>query len=125
MKGHPLGPDGEDITWPDQVAPWLRNVWYPKRQTSNLKPQLELVLQELQISKGRLFTVHLLHTHPWKDTSDFGWGGTMHERIARHQWFETIQEVYVSCAVPLSDHLLLPLHYILISLRSCAPPFYA
>ena len=40
----------------------------------------------------------------------------MHERIARHQWFETIQEVYVSCAVPLSDHLLLPLHYILISL---------
>ena len=35
--------------------------------------QLELVLQELQISKGRLFTVHLLHTHPWKDTSDFGY----------------------------------------------------
>ena len=39
MKGLPLGPDGEDITWPDQVAPRgrrtssTRNV---KRQTSNL-----------------------------------------------------------------------------------------
>ena len=39
MKGPPLGPGGEDITWPDQVAPRgqgtssTRNV---KRQTSNL-----------------------------------------------------------------------------------------
>ena len=22
MKGPQLGPGGEDITWPDQVAPW-------------------------------------------------------------------------------------------------------
>ena len=40
MKAPPLGPGGEDITWPDQVAPRgrrtssTRNV---KCQTSNLK----------------------------------------------------------------------------------------
>ena len=35
MKGPPLGPDGEDITWPDQVAPRS-----PKASnTRNLKPQ--------------------------------------------------------------------------------------
>ena len=40
MKGPPLGPRGEDITWPDQVAPWggrtydTRNVKFPETQTS-------------------------------------------------------------------------------------------
>ena len=42
MKGSPLGPGGEDITWPDQVAAWgprapsTRKV---KPQTSKLEPQ--------------------------------------------------------------------------------------
>ena len=42
MKGAPLGPGGEDITWPHQVAPRgqkassTRNL---KPQTSNLKPR--------------------------------------------------------------------------------------
>ena len=35
MKGPPLGPGGEDITWPDQVAPWGRKA----SSTRNLKPQ--------------------------------------------------------------------------------------
>ena len=38
MKGPPLGPGGEDITWPDQVAPWGRkasNTRKVKPQTSN------------------------------------------------------------------------------------------
>ena len=39
MKGPPLGPGGEDITWPDQVAPWRRQASSTqnlKRQTSDL-----------------------------------------------------------------------------------------
>ena len=35
MKGSPLGPGGEDITWPDQVAPRGRRT----SSTRNLKPQ--------------------------------------------------------------------------------------
>ena len=35
MKCPPLGPVGEDITWPDQVAPRGRNA----SSTRNLKPQ--------------------------------------------------------------------------------------
>ena len=35
MKGPPLGPVGEDITWPDQVAPRSRKA----SSTRNLKPQ--------------------------------------------------------------------------------------
>ena len=40
MKGPPLGPGGEDITWPDQVAPRGRKASSTrenKPQTSNLK----------------------------------------------------------------------------------------
>ena len=35
MKGHPLGPCGEDITWPDQEAPQGRKA----SSTRNFKPQ--------------------------------------------------------------------------------------
>ena len=40
MEGPPLGPGGEDITWPDQVAPRGRKASSTrkiKRQTSNLQ----------------------------------------------------------------------------------------
>ena len=40
MEGPPLGPGGEDITWPDQVAPRGRkasSTHKTKHQTSNLK----------------------------------------------------------------------------------------
>ena len=39
MKGPPLGPGGEDITWPDQVAPRCRKASSTRKikpQTSNL-----------------------------------------------------------------------------------------
>ena len=39
MRGPPLGPDGEDITWPDQVAPWRQKASSTRKikpQTSNL-----------------------------------------------------------------------------------------
>ena len=42
MKGPPLGPGGEDITWRDQAAPWGRKAPSTRHlnpQTSNLKPQ--------------------------------------------------------------------------------------
>ena len=41
MKGPPLGPGGEGITWPDQVAPRGRKASSTRKikpQTSNLKP---------------------------------------------------------------------------------------
>ena len=40
MEGLPLGPGGEDITWPDQVAPRGRKASSTRKikpQTSNLK----------------------------------------------------------------------------------------
>ena len=37
MEGPPLGPGGEDITWPDQVAPRGRKA--SSTAKSNLKPQ--------------------------------------------------------------------------------------
>ena len=43
MKGPPLGPGGEDITWPHQVAPRGQNTpstRQVKPQTSNLLPPL-------------------------------------------------------------------------------------
>ena len=42
MEGPPLGPGGEDITWPDQVAPRGRKASSTRKikpQTSNPKPQ--------------------------------------------------------------------------------------
>ena len=39
MKGPPLGRGGQDITWPDRVAPWGRSppsTRKVKPQTSNL-----------------------------------------------------------------------------------------
>ena len=42
MEGPPLGPGGEDITWPDQVAPRGQKASSTRKikpQTSNLKPQ--------------------------------------------------------------------------------------
>ena len=42
MGGPQLGPGGEDITWPDQVAPRGRKASSTRKikpQTSNLKPQ--------------------------------------------------------------------------------------
>ena len=41
MKGPPLGPGGEDITWPNQVAPRgpkTSSTRKTKPQTSNLEP---------------------------------------------------------------------------------------
>ena len=43
MEGPPLGPGGEDITWPDQVAFRGRKASSTRKikpQTSNLKPLL-------------------------------------------------------------------------------------
>ena len=43
MKGPPLGPGGEDITWPDQVAPRGRkasSTRNPKPQTSSLREDI-------------------------------------------------------------------------------------
>ena len=48
MKGPPLGPGREDITWPDQLGPRGRNASTTRKtepQTSNLKPELRLKLE--------------------------------------------------------------------------------
>ena len=51
--------------------------------------QLVLILEELHIWKERPFTADLPHTHLCTDASNFGWGATIHERIATHRWFTT------------------------------------
>ena len=46
MKGPPLGPCGEDITWPDQVTPRSRQASSTrnlKTQTSNLNHVVKVV----------------------------------------------------------------------------------
>ena len=42
MKGPPLEPSGEDITWPDQVAPRGRKA----SSTRKIKPQTFLTCEE-------------------------------------------------------------------------------
>ena len=41
MEGPPLGPGGEDITWPDQVAPRGRKA----SSTRKIKPQTSSLMQ--------------------------------------------------------------------------------
>ena len=48
MKGPPLGPGWEDITWPDRVAPRGRKASSTRKiktQTSNLKPESSMHTQ--------------------------------------------------------------------------------
>ena len=42
MEGPPLGPGGEDITWPDQVAPRGRKA----SSTRKIKPQTSNLLRD-------------------------------------------------------------------------------
>ena len=58
MKGPRLGPGGEDITWPDQVAPRGRKASSTRKikpQTSNLK----LVLRRQWQTFATAFVEHL------------------------------------------------------------------
>ena len=43
MEGPPLGPGGQDITWPDQVAPWGRKA----SSTRKIKPQTSNLVSHL------------------------------------------------------------------------------
>ena len=66
MEGPPLGPGGEDITWPDQVAPRGRKA----SSTRKIKPQtsklglarLSFAHFELFLSKKKCFSNALRHT---------------------------------------------------------------
>ena len=52
MEGPPLGPGGEDITWPDQVAPRGRKA----SSTRKIKPQtsnLTMLTQSLEVRTPR------------------------------------------------------------------------
>ena len=48
MMGPPLGPGGEDITWPDQVAPRGRTA----SSTRNLKPQTSDLFTFFHLDQG-------------------------------------------------------------------------
>ena len=59
MKGPPLCPGGEDITWPDQVAPRGRRT----PSTRNIKPQtsnLKCLIQPLHRKTCNLSVVRTL-----------------------------------------------------------------
>ena len=70
MEGPPLGPGGEDITWPDQVAPCGRKASSTRKikpQTSNLStllripyPDRGMAWRSIQSVFTRLFTRLLL-----------------------------------------------------------------
>ena len=64
MEGPPLGPGGEDITWPDQVAPRGRKA----SSTRKIKPQTSCVTTT-PFSKRRFLTVeHCLTTTLWSNS---------------------------------------------------------
>ena len=73
MEGPPLGPGGEDITWPDQVAPRGRKASSTRKikpQTSNLKcPMCSLVhpLDPLSTLSYCISRIHLpeLFNNTW------------------------------------------------------------
>ena len=48
MEGPPLGPGGEDITWPDQVAPRGRKA----SSTRKIKPQTSNLLASYRFHLG-------------------------------------------------------------------------
>ena len=48
MKGSPLGPGGEDITWPDQVAPQGRKA----SSTRKIKPQTSNLIRSMERWEG-------------------------------------------------------------------------
>ena len=52
MEGPPLGPGGEDITWPNQVAPRGRKA----SSTRKIKPQTSNLIQTLSIVGSFLFS---------------------------------------------------------------------
>ena len=54
MKDPPPGPAGEDITWPDQVAPRGRKASSPRKikpQTSNLSIFISLLKPKVHVPK--------------------------------------------------------------------------
>ena len=53
MEGPPLGPGGEDITWPDQVAPRGQKA----SSTRKIKPQTSNLILDQWVS------MHLDHPH--------------------------------------------------------------
>ena len=74
MEGPPLGPGGEDITWPDQVAPRGRKASSTgkiKPQTSNLHQlrsilsHLDLRLAESNLSVSNLFSLLWAALYPF------------------------------------------------------------
>ena len=73
MEGPPLGPGGEDITWPDQVAPRGQKASSTreiKPQTSNLIPfSVDELNEKIRTLWSSINTVYLLHMH-----THAGWG---------------------------------------------------
>ena len=59
MEGPPLGPGGEDITWPDQVAPRGRKA----SSTRKIKPQTSNPLGEFQDERNNYVAVD--KGYPW------------------------------------------------------------
>ena len=70
LEGPPLGPGGEDITWPDQVAPRDRKASSTRKikpQTSNLKPmRLQPACHRLLRVVPSLAPQHALTRNVWR-----------------------------------------------------------
>ena len=88
MEGPPLGPGGEDITWPDQVAPRGRKASSTRKikpQTSNLNmtmirpldgpPQVEYLKEFGDIYKRleKRLEPALVNQEQWKRDNSYLW----------------------------------------------------
>ena len=69
MEGPPLGPGGEDITWPDQVAPRGRKASSTRKikpQTSNLLTHAISWPKSYNANSTLLTMIHYASAHVWK-----------------------------------------------------------
>ena len=65
MEGPPLGPGGEDITWPDQVAPRGRKA----SSTHKIKPQTSNLFGNCMLAdglhNGNRYSLHMVYVMVW------------------------------------------------------------
>ena len=71
MEGPPLGPGGEDITWPDQVAPRGHKASSTRKikpQTSNLKTTKQNIHNHTQVKQSTKQSGNeVMHSTVWHE----------------------------------------------------------
>ena len=82
MEGPPLGPGGEDITWPDQVAPRGRKA----SSTRKIKPQTSNLYRRLPLNLKRHLAARLWDITIGKTDVPPDWGNLVHPLYKKGDW---------------------------------------